>query len=64
MKTASELALEFWAIAPKDRINDTVQDYVYRYHIDVLSQIKGLLSRGDVYSNHQAYLLIKKHIGV
>lgn len=31
LKTASELALEYWAKPPIERVNNTLQDYVYDY---------------------------------
>lgn len=31
LKTASELALEYWNKPPIERVNNTLQDYVYSY---------------------------------
>lgn len=37
MKTASELALEYWNKPPIERVNNTLQDYVYDYMVNLLS---------------------------
>jgi hypothetical protein len=40
MKTATELFHEYYAKPPKDRINTTIQDYVYDYMLDQINEIK------------------------
>lgn len=38
MKTASELALEYWNKPPIERVNNTLQDYVYDYMLNQMSE--------------------------
>ena len=37
MKTASDLALEYWNKTPIERVNNTLQDYIYDYMISLLN---------------------------
>lgn len=47
MKTANELAQEYFAKTPIERVNTTVQDYVYDYQQAKIDQLKRILS-GDI----------------
>lgn len=38
MKTASELALEYWNKPPIERVNNTLQDYVYDYMLNHIQE--------------------------
>lgn len=40
VKTASELAVEYWDKPPIERINNTVQDYVYDYQQKRINELR------------------------
>lgn len=43
MKTANELVQEYFAIPAIERVNTTLQDYVYDYHQAKLDEIKRIV---------------------
>lgn len=43
MKTANELSTEYWNKPPSDRINTTVQDYVFDYQQEIIDGLKNNL---------------------
>lgn len=56
-KTASELATEYWNKPPKDRINNTVQDYVFDYQ---QAKIDALLNIVDKYKYSSGERILKE----
>lgn len=38
-KTATQLALEYWRKPPIERVNNTVQDYVFDYQQSIIDEL-------------------------
>lgn len=52
MKTANELALEYYEKTPMERLHTTLQDYVYDYQKEKIDEMKKQLS--DMQRNLQS----------
>lgn len=51
MKTASELAIEYWNKPPIERVNNTLQDYIYEYMINQINVEKIKIEMAKDYLN-------------
>lgn len=52
LKTASELALEYWNKPPIERVNNTLQNYVYDYMLSkLLEKDSDINSKEEIENN-------------
>lgn len=43
-KTVSELAIEYWNKPPQERINNTIQDYVFDYQQSIIDELNAKIN--------------------